>query len=215
MTQIFTVNSNLTAKLVANLLCDSKTKRQVVSIANDTAIKDFYKMLSSKKSKVCSSYTLKTFVELVKSLKEYIENNPTKIETIIDQLNKNNIELINFSDEVRECHRLIQQSGIRFMEIEDINNVMLIDGKYIYIKDGDEYELGGDCMIVRPNDALSGSIIAYIGATHEELQRITNSTRPARGWYAMECGVNYFNTRDITVKYWYELDDYHKQFTCL
>ena len=99
------------------------------------------------------------------------------------------------------------------MEIKDIYNVALIGDQYIYIEDGEEYVLNEAGMIVRPSDPSFGDTILYIGSTNEEMKKKTGATRPARGFYAMECGVNYFGTRDITVKRWFNLDDEHKRYT--
>lgn len=212
MVQINEVNNSLTAKMVTCMLCDNKMKGRVVSIATDSAIKDFYKMLSLKHSTVSKDYTLLAFIKLIKSFKAYIELNPSKSLAIQKELLDHNVSLINYSKEVRECHAKINTIA-KWLEIKDVNNVAFVDGKYIYVEDGEEYILEEDCMIIRPSDPSVGDTIMYLGMTSEELQKQTGATRPARGWYAMEVGVNYFATRDITVKRWYALDDYHKRYT--
>lgn len=204
------VNSSLTAKLVSCMLCDCKMKGSVQSIANDTAIKNFYKMLSLNHSDICREYNLVEFVNLIKSLKTYLEVN--KNSKILQELLDHNIALFNYSKEVCKCHALLQKD-VKWLEIKNIHNVALIDGQYIYIEDGEEYLLGDECMMVRPSDPSFGDTILYIGSTNEEMKKKTGASRPARSFYAMECGVNYFGTRDITVKRWYSLDDEHKQYT--
>ena len=210
MGQILEVNSSLTAKLVSCMLCDCKMRGDVQSIANDASIKNFYKMLSHKHSHICKEYNLMAFLKLIRSLKSYLDAN--KNSKLLQELLEHNIALFNYSKEVRECHRLLQHD-VKWLEIKDIHNVALIDNQYIYIEDGEEYLLGGECMIVRPSDPTFGNTILYIGSTNEEMKKKTGATRPARGFYAVECGINYFGTRDITVQRWYNLDDEHKQYT--
>lgn len=212
MNPIFEVGDNRSAKLVTFMLCDSKTKGSVQSIATDTAAKEFYKTLAKYKSQICKDYTLRAFIKLIKSLKTYIETNPSKSSAIQRELLDHNIALFNYSKEVRECHKLIATSA-KWLEIKDINNVALVDGKYIYMEDGEEFLLDENHMIIRPSDPSAGDTILYLGQSNEELKKLTGATRPARGWYAMEVGVNYFATRDITVKRWYGLDDLHKRYT--
>lgn len=210
MRQIFEVNSSLTAKLVSCMLCDCKMNGEVQSIANDSAIKNFYKTLSQRQSQICREYSLLSFVKLVKSLKTYLEDSHNS--SILKDLLDHNIALFNYSKEVRECHKILQKD-VKWLEIKDIHNVALIDNQYVYIEDGEEYVLNEAGMIVRPSDPSFGDVILYIGSTNEEMKKKTGATRPARGFYAIECGVNYFGTRDITVKRWYSLDDEHKQYT--
>lgn len=210
MGQIFEVNSSLTAKLVSCMLCDCKMRGEVQSIANDSSIKNFYKMLSQNHSQICRQYNLLAFMKLVKSLKTYLET--THNAKLLQDLLDHNIALFNYSKEVRECHKLLQKD-VKWLEIKDIHNVALIGDQYIYIEDGEEYVLNEAGMIVRPSDPSFGDTILYIGSTNEEMKKKTGATRPARGFYAIECGVNYFGTRDITVKRWYGLDDEHKRYT--
>lgn len=212
MTQIFEVNSNLTAKMVTCMLCDCKMRESVQSIATDSAIKDFYKALAQKRSMICRDYTLLKFIQLIKSYKAYLAANPSKSLAIQKELLDHNIALFNYSKEVKECYEKVKAIA-SWLEIKDINNVAFVDGQYIYMEDGKEYILEENCMIIRPSDPLVGDTIMYLGKTNEELQKQTGATRPARGWYSMEVGINYFAARDITVKRWFVLDDYHKRYT--
>ena len=212
MNQIFEVKDNRTAKLVTFMLCDCKMKGNIQSVATDTAIKDFYKTLALRKSQLCRDYTLLAFVKLIKSLKSYIDNNPGKSNMIQRELLYHNIALFNYEREIRECHNKIMAVA-NWLEIKDINNVALIDGQYIYMEDGEEYILKEDCMIARPANPSVGNQIFYLGMTNKELREKTGAVQPVRGWYAVQGGVNYFDARDISVKRWYNLDDYHKQYT--
>lgn len=212
MNGIFNVQDNRTAKIVTFMLCDCKMRGNVQSIANDTAVKNFYKALSQHKSPICRDYTLLAFVKLIKSLKAYIDSNPDKSRSIQRELLNHNIALFNYEREIRECHNKIMAIA-NWLEIKDINNVALIDGQYIYMEDGEEYVLNGDCMIARPANPSVGNQIFYLSMTNEELRKKTGAVKPVRGWYAVQCGVNYFDARDISVRRWYDLDDYHKQYT--
>ena len=119
MVQINEVNNSLTAKMVTCMLCDNKMKGRVVSIATDSAIKDFYKMLSLKHSTVSKDYTLLAFIKLIKSFKAYIELNPSKSLAIQKELLDHNVSLINYSKEVRECHAKINTIA-KWLEIKDV-----------------------------------------------------------------------------------------------
>ena len=182
------------------------------SAPTDTAIKNFYKNLAQRKSPICRDYTLLTFVKLIKSLKNYIDQNPSKSHTISRDLLNNNIALFNYSKEVRECHDKVAAVA-KWLEIKDINNVALIDGQYIYMEDGEEFVLEPNHMIARPANPSVGDVIMYLGMSNDELRKKTGACQPVRGWYAMQCNVNYFDARDISVKRWYDLDDYHKRYT--
>ena len=212
-----TINSFIEAKIITNVLCDCKVISDEYSISCKKDITKFYSDLKKKHHKLTEEYTLRSFIEIIQSLKNYIEDN--KKQSLMQQLMDNNIYLINYNDEVRESYNYINSiKGLEILEIDDVDNVIYDEGKYFYINDEGIYELDPNCMIVRQTDPSMNNVdnvVVYINETNDKLRKQTGASRPVCGWYAMSKGANYYYSSAITVSRWYNLSKERKEFAMI
>lgn len=208
------ITNFIEAKIITNMLCDCKVKSVEYSISSKKYISQFYSDLKKIHHEITNKYTLKDFAEIVSSLKQYIEENEKH--SLREQLSNNNIHLINYNNEVKDCYKYINSlKDLEVIEIEDVENVICDEGKYFYINDVGVYELNPKGMIVRQTDPLKNNVdnvIIYINETNDNLKKRTGASRPVCGWYAMSKGANYYYSSAITVGRWYNLPKNRKEY---
>ena len=210
------INTFSDAVRFACTLCDAKPRTEKYSIEKRSHILAMYGTLKKKNAPVTREYNAKAFIEMVDSFKQWLNENPRQ--SIIDTLYNSNILLFDYSTEIVEVYNKIKaMTGFFHIVIEDINDVVMVDGKYYYASEDGLIELGPENIIIRQSDASKQKVsnkIVYMNITNEELRKQCGTVHPSRGWYAYKFGANYYYTSNCMVKHWFEMSDDRKEFAC-
>lgn len=208
------INTFTNAVSFACSLCDAKPKTEKYSIVKKSHILAMYGDLKKKNARVTREYNAKAFIEMVNSLKQYLDKNPHQ--SIIDTLYSSNIALFDYSAEIVEAYNKIKAiTGFHHIEIEDIHDVVMDDGKYYYASEDGLVELGPENVIIRQTDPTKHSVdnkVVYLNITEEELRKIVGTVHPSRGWYSYQYHANYYYTSNCMVKHWFGMSDNRKMF---
>ena len=208
------INNFQSAVALVCSLCDAKMKNEVYSISCRSHSMKLYNTLKMRGSRLCRELTARSFVEAVESLKNYLEQNNKQ--SLIDKLYDNNITLFNYSKEVEEAYRaVVNNADLHHIIIDNIENVVMMDGKYYYSTDEGMYELMPEGSIIRQTDPTKhtvDNVIVYLGIPEFVLRKKTGAIHPSRGWYSMKFGANYYYTSNCMVKNWYMMSDDRKVF---
>lgn len=210
------INTFTDAVLFACSLCSAKSKTEKYSIEKRSHILAMYGVLKKRNSPVTREHNAKSFIEKVNSLKAWLDK--THNQKIIDTLYESNIMLFDYSTEVLETYKIINSAAdISYIVIEDINDVVMDEGKYYYASEDGLIELGPENIIIRQSDPSKQRVenkIVYMNITNEELRKRCSAVHPSRGWYSFKFGANYYYTSNCMVKHWFEMSDDRKEYAC-
>lgn len=99
-------------------------------------------------------------------------------------------------------------TGLNVIQIDDVNQISYSGGQYTY---GNQV-LDPKYMVVRTNLKENGPVI-YANWNDAKINGTLRSRfkHPVRRWYAVTFGCKYMDTREITLKRWYKLNQKRKE----